>query len=542
MLVTADSSVPAAAPGPALPDRPPRSAWVLVALVTGAIMANINLSVANVALPTIGSDLDASQDQLTLVANAFALGLASTVLYLGSIGDRYGRKLLFVIGAIATVPASMLAAWAPNVEVLILARFLGGVSAALVFPTTLSIIGALYRGRPRITAIALWSGLGSGFAAVGPVIGGWMLEYFWWGSVFLISLPLVVVALGIGLVVLPWHSQEERFPVDHLGGVLSVIGVGGLILWIEHLDDGWTVSRWINLALVALLLAVFFWRQTRAKRPLVALPLAKARTFWVAFVAGGITFGSLIGAMFVGQQFMQNVLGYDPFIAAAVVLPSAVCTALFGQVAGKLIASKGSQFTFMLGLGSVAVAFTMMLITWREGASIWWVLASFAFVGTGVGLSATPASRSLMNSVPPSRGGMGSAFLDLTRDLGGAIIQAFMGALLAGFYAIRVGKELASLPTDEASKVSNEVSEQLTSSFESAASVASKYSGSTAQDIINGASAAFTEGKSAAIGIALLFTIAGLLLVLFRYPGRDEEEAYYEKVQADATPADAAKG
>lgn len=531
--MTADPSVPA--PAAATPDRPPRSALVLVALVTGAIVANINLSVANVALPTIGSDLGASQDQLTLVANAFALGLASTVLYLGSIGDRYGRKLLFVIGAVATVPTAMLAAWAPNVEVLILARFLGGVAAALVFPTTLSIIGALYRGRPRITAIALWSGLGGGFAAVGPVIGGWMLQYFWWGSVFLISLPLVVVALGIGLVVLPWHSQEETFPVDHLGGILSVLGVGGLVLWIEHLDDGFTASRWFTLGIVVLLLAVFLWRQTRARRPLVDLPLAKARTFWVAFVAGAITFGSLIGAMFVGQQFMQNVLGYDPFISAAVVLPSAVCTAIFGQVAGKLIAAKGSQFTFMLGLGSVAFAFTLMLITWRTGASIWWVLIAYAFVGTGVGLSATPASRSLMNSVPASRGGMGSAFLDLTRDLGGAIIQAFMGALLAGAYALRVAKDLADLPADEASKVSTKVADQLTSSYESAASVASEYTGTTAQKILEGAAAAFTEGKSAAIGIALIFTLIGLVLVLVAYPRRDAEEAYYEKVQQAAS-------
>ena len=188
----------------------------------------------------------------------------------------------------------------------------------------------------------------------------------------------------------------------------------------------------------------------------------------------------------------------------------------------------------MLGLGSVALAFTLMLITWRTGASIWWVLIAYAFVGTGVGLSATPASRSLMNSVPANRGGMGSAFLDLTRDLGGAIIQAFMGALLAGAYALRVGKELASLPADEASKVSTKVADQLTSSFESATAVAKDYSGSTAQEIITGASAAFTEGKSAAIGIALLFTLAGLVLVLLRYPGRDEEEAYYARVQADA--------
>ena len=521
-------------------DTPPRSAWVLVALVTGAIVANINLAVANVALPTIGADLGASQDQLTLVANAFALGLASTVLYLGSLGDRYGRKLLFVVGAIATVPTSMLAAWAPNVEVLIVARLLGGIAAALVFPTTLSIIGALYRGRPRITAIALWSGLGGGFAAVGPVIGGWMLEYFWWGSVFLISLPLVVVALVIGLWVLPWHSQEETFAVDHLGGVLSIVGVGGLVLWIEHLDEGLTVSRLMGIAVVAVVLAAFFWRQTRASRPLMSLPLAKARTFWVAFVAGAITFGSLIGAMFVGQQFMQNVLGYSPLISAAVVLPSAICTAIFGQVAGHLIAGKGSQFTFMLGLGSVAVAFTIMLTTWHTGASILWVLVAYAFVGTGVGLAATPASRSLMNSVPASRGGMGSAFLDLTRDLGGAIVQAFMGAVLAGAYAVRISKDLSALPASEASKVSQATAEQLTSSFEGAQSVASQYSGSTAQTILDSAAVAFTEGKSGAMGIALILTLLGLLLVLFAYPRREAEEAYYEKVQAESAAAPAA--
>ena len=312
------------APAAVAQDRPPRSALVLLALVTGAIVANINLGVANVALPTIGRDLGATQDQLTAIANAFALGLASSVLYLGSIGDRYGRKLLFVLGCVLTVPTAMLAAWAPTPEVLTVARYLGGVAAALLFPTTLSLISALYRGRAKVSAIALWSGLGGGVAALGPLIGGWLLQYFWWGSVFLITLPLVVLALAVGLWVLPWRAFEERFPVDHLGGVLSVLGVGGLILTIERADLG-IDSQWLVLLVTsAVILATFFWRQTRARRPLVSLPLAKARTFWVAFVAGAITFGSLIGAMFVGQQFTQNVLGYDTLEAAAVVLPAAV--------------------------------------------------------------------------------------------------------------------------------------------------------------------------------------------------------------------------
>jgi MFS transporter, DHA2 family, multidrug resistance protein len=524
----ADSQEPAAQEASA---QPPRSALVLLALITGAIVANINLSVANVALPTIGADLGATQDQLTSIANAFALGLASSVLYLGTIGDRYGRKLLFVLGAVLTVPTAMLAAWAWSPEVLILARYLGGIAAALLFPTTLSLIAALYRGRARVSAIALWSGLGGGVAALGPLIGGWLLEYFWWGSVFLITLPLVALALAIGLWVLPWHASEEVFPVDHLGGILSVIGVGGLILVISRIDKGITPTWLLSLLVAAVTLSAFLWRQTRARRPLVSLPLARARTFWVAFVAGAITFGSLIGAMFIGQQFTQNVLGYEPLEAAAVVLPAAIFTALFGQLAGRLITAKGSQFTFMLGLGSVAAAFTVMLVTWSSGASVAWVLLAYALVGAGVGLAATPASRSLMSSVPPSRGGMGSAFLDLTRDFGGAIMQAVMGALLAGAYAASIAADLAALPADQAAEVSDETADALTSSFQSAEQVAHQYP-EYATQIASAASDAFTSGKSAAIAVALVMTLVGIALVLFVYPGKRAEEAYYSTVRS----------
>lgn len=526
------SSASDAAPTASERQTPPRSGLVLLALVTGAIVANINLGVANVALPTIGADLGATQDQLTSIANAFALGLASSVLYLGTIGDRYGRKLLFVIGGILTIPTSMMAAWAPTPELLTLARFFGGFSAALIFPTTLSLISALYRGKAKVSAIALWSGLGGGVAALGPLIGGWLLQSFWWGSVFLITLPLVVLALVVGWIVLPWHASEETFEVDHLGGVLSVIGVGGLVVTIEKADAGLDPRWFAYLTVAVVALAAFFWRQTKATRPLVSLPLAKARTFWVAFVAGSITFGSLIGAMFIGQQFTQNVLGYDTLTAAAVVLPAAVCTALFGQLAGRLITAKGSQFTFMLGLGSVAAAFTVMLVTWVDGAAIGWVLIGYGLVGTGVGLAATPASRSLMSSVPPTRGGMGSAFLDLTRDFGGAILQAIMGGVLAGAYARQMKADLSSLSPAQAAQVSSDAAQQLTGSFEGAADVAKSYPSAAAEQIVHAASVAFTDGKTLAIGVALLMTLIGLVLVLVVYPRRDAEEAYYVSVQS----------
>ncbi len=538
MTTPSQQGGPAPSPVGATGDRPPRSALVLLALITGAIVANINLSIANVALPTIGADLGATQDQLTSIADAFALGLASTVLYLGSIGDRYGRKLLFVLGAILTIPTAMLAAWAPSPEILILARFLSGVAAALLFPTTLSLISALYRGKAKVSAIALWSGLGAGVAAIAPVLGGWMLQSFWWGSVFLITLPLVVVALVVGLIVLPWHAHEEVFPVDHIGGVLSVIGVGGLVIVIERADKGITTETLICLAAALVALAAFLWRQTKAPRPLVDLPLARARTFWVAFVAGAVTFGSLIGVMFVGQQFTQNVLGYDPLKAAAVVVPAAICMALFGQLAGRLVTRLGSRFSFTIGLVIVAAAFLLILLTWSSGASIGWVLAGYALIGSGVGLCVTPASRSLMSSVPPVRGGMGSAFLDLTRDFGGAIMQAVMGALLAGAYTAATAASLAALPADQASKVSDETADALTSSFQSAEQVAQQYP-SYADQITAAAADAFTTGKSAAVLVALVMTLVGLALVVFVYPRKQQEEAYYASVQG-SPPSEAA--
>lgn len=513
--------------------RPPRSQLVLLALVTGAIVANVNLSVANVALPTIGTDLGATQDQLATIGNAFALGLASTVLYLGSIGDRYGRKLLFVLGCLLTIPTSMLAAWSTSPQMLTAARFLCGFAAALLFPTTLSLIAALFRGSARVRAIALWSGLGGGVAALGPVIGGWLLQHFWWGSVFLVALPLDILALAIGLWVLPWKAFEEKFRVDHLGGVLSIIGVAGLVLTIERVNAGIDAQWLVILAVGVVAISAFIWRQTKAPRPLVSLPLAKARTFWVAFVAGGITFGSLIGAMFIGQQFTQNVLGYTALAAAAVVLPAAVGTAIFGQVAGRLIPTFGSQFSFMLGLGAVAAAFTVMLVTWTDGVSIGWILGAYALVGIGVGLAATPASRSLMSSVPPVRAGMGSAFLDLTRDLGGAILQAIMGGILAAAYATRVAADLAGLTPAQAEQVSSQAAQQMTASFEGAAEVAKSFPAAAAGQIVASASTAFTDGKTAAIGVALLLTLMGLALVLFVYPRRDREEAYYARVQTD---------
>ena len=223
-----------AAPGAANRDEAPeRAGLVLAALILVAGVANLNLSVANVALPDIGKHFDSSQTTLDLIAVGYSLGLAASVLYLGALGDRYGRKMMLLLGMALSVPACLLAAFAPTDEVLFVARVIGGLSAGMAYPTTLALITALWSGPGRTKSIALWSALGGAIASLGPLVAGALLEEFDWGSVFLITLPLVVVALPMAAKLVPAHVNETTEPVDNLGGILSVVLVAALVLAIN---------------------------------------------------------------------------------------------------------------------------------------------------------------------------------------------------------------------------------------------------------------------------------------------------------------------
>ena len=221
----------------AVSEAPARAGLVLAALILVAGVANLNLSVANVALPDIGRHFDSSQTTLDLIAVGYSLGLAASVLYLGAIGDRYGRKLLLLLGLALSVPACLLAAFAPTDEVLFAARVLGGLSAGMAYPTTLALIAALWSGPGRTKSIALWSALGGAIASLGPLVAGALLEQFDWGSVFLITLPLVVIAFPMAAKFVPAHVNETTEPVDNPGGILSVVLVAALIL-VDQLRPG----------------------------------------------------------------------------------------------------------------------------------------------------------------------------------------------------------------------------------------------------------------------------------------------------------------
>jgi DHA2 family multidrug resistance protein-like MFS transporter len=340
------------------PAAPARAGLVLVALILVAGVANLNLSVANVALPSIGRTFDSSQTALDLIAVGYSLGLAASVLYLGALGDRYGRKLMLVLGMVLSVPACLLAAYAPSDGILFAARVLGGLSAGMAYPTTLALIAALWSGPGRTRAIALWSAIGGGIASLGPLVAGALLESFWWGSVFLVTLPLAVVAVLMAYFIVPSHVNETTEPVDNLGGILSVVLVGALILSINFAPVPNTTALTLGLAAIALAaLIAFFVRQRRARNPLYDLDVARRRIFWVAACAGIIVFGSLMGSAFVSQQYLQNVLGYSTLQAGTAFLPAVVFMILVAPRSARLVDTRGARFTLLIGYVFLVLAF-----------------------------------------------------------------------------------------------------------------------------------------------------------------------------------------
>ena len=515
------------------PERtaPARSGLVLIALILVAAVANLNLSVANVALPSIGEAFDSSQTTLNLIAVGYSLGLAASVLWLGAIGDRYGRKLLLVLGMILSVPASLLAAYAPSDTVLFLARVIGGFSAGMAYPTTLALITALWAGPGRTRAIALWSAIGGGIAALGPLIAGLLLEEFWWGSVFLVTLPLVGIALVMAIVFVPSHVHETTDPVDNLGGILSLVMVGTLILGINFAPVPNEGALAVGLLAVALAAGVaFFLRQRRAANPLYDLEVAARRIFWVAACAGIIVFGSLMAAAFVSQQYLQNVLGYSTVEAGAAILPAIVFMVLVAPRSAKLVEAKGARFTLLGGYVALFLAFLSMLFLWQEGSSYWEIGIAYAFIGVGVGLAGTPASHSLTGSVPVQRAGMASGTADLQRDLGGALLTSIFGALLAAGYASAMGAAIAASP--EGQTISESTQSQLQLSYASADDLAAQ-NPQYADQIIAAAKESFLQGDNWAYTAGLVAVVAGAALVFFMFPKHDEERrllaAYHDE-------------
>lgn len=520
---------------PAAPtsNAPAKSGRILTALILGAGVANMNLAVANVGLPQIGEDLGATQTGLNLVAMGFSLGLAATVLYLGAIGDRYGRKNMLLLGLILGIPAAIMSALAPSIEVLAVSRVLGGFAAGMAYPTTLALITALWSGSSRTRAIALWSALGAAMSAMSPLLAGAILMFAPWGWAFVIAIPFALPAIYLVWKEVPAHINETSEKVDHIGGVLSAIFIGALVLGINFVSlPDEALMGLVTLAVALVSGVAFFWRQATAGEPLFDLTYARRATFWVAAVSGIIVFGSLMGAMFIGQQFLQNVMSYNTFEAGLAILPCVIAMVVAAPFSSGLITRFGSRWTLLIGFALCTVGFLCMYLFWTTDTPLAAVVTSYAFIGAGVGIAGTPASHSLTASVPVTRVGMASGTGDLQRDLGGAIMQSLLGAILGASYAASVASDISDAPASVQSQITSTIGNQLRASYGSAADVAKQFP--QYQDaIVAAARHSFLDGSDAAYLAGIVAMLIGAALTWFFYPRKDREEKMFAQYAAE---------
>lgn len=486
-------------------------------LLTGALVTVFNISVTNVAIPDIASALNANGLQIHFIADGGTLTLASFVLFFGAIGDRYGRKLLFVLGCFIMFITSILSAISQSADMLVLCRLGTGIATAMLYPTTLSMLSTIFENpKQRLLAIGIWSGISAGGAAIAPVVAGTLLEFFTWGSVYLVSVPFTISACILGLKFLPEFKNKIVEPVDYLGGVFSVTFVSFLLFAIIIFPvDGLSERVIVSLCISLLSLILFIIREKTTKYPLLDLAVFKNARFSVASFTITLVAFAQLGVMFLAQQFVQNVLGYNTFEAGLSAFPLAISVLLASPLSAKLDGKIGSKKTIALGLSLVALGFITALF-WTTHSPYSQILVSYILIGIGLGFTVTPSTNAIMNSLPKEKAGIASAVNDVTRDFGSSLGIAVNGSIAAISYKTTLDNVYNNLPESERIPIAENITRTITSSLSGALEVAQRYPGIDSQKLASAAKQAFLHGQIEAMLLSVvLCTVAAIIVFIF---------------------------
>ncbi len=431
---------------PSSTDRATRRGWAALGVLTLAVvLLAIDGTVLSLAVPSLTADLAPTATQLLWIGDVYSFALAGLLVTMGNVADRIGRKRLLLLGSVAFGAASAAAAFAPTPEVLIAARALLGIAGATLMPSTLSLVRAIFRDpRQRTTAIAVWSAGATGGAAAGPLIGGALLEHFWWGSVFLINLPVVVVIVTAGAVLLPESRGSSVAPVDLASAVLSVLAIVPLVYAVKHLAGhgaDWTVAA--GVAVGGLAGWWFVHRQRRLATPLLDLQLFRIPAFSGAVVANSLSVFAFSGLLFFFSQYLQLVRGFPPLLAGAAELPATIASIAAIAVIGVLVRRVGPGRSIGLGLAVAAVGMAGLALA--EGMPTYAGLAvALAIVGLGIGVSMTLATDAVVAAAPRERAGAASAISETGYELGVALGIAVLGSLQTVFYRVALDPDAPS--------------------------------------------------------------------------------------------------
>lgn len=412
----------------------PREWAALAVLMLPVLMVSVDNTVLSFALPSISLDLRPSGTQLLWIVDIYAIMLAGLLIAMGSIGDRVGRRRLLLIGSVGFAAASLLAAFSTSAEMLLAARLLLGVFGATLMPSTLSLIRNVFENpRDRRIAIATWAAMFSGGAALGPIVGGWLLGHFAWGAVFLINVPIVVALIPLALALLPESRDPEPGPLDGLAIALSLVTMLPFVYGIKNLAKHGLDDVTLTAFALAVLAGWSLVRRLRASaHPMIDLTLFRNRVFTGAIVANLLSLMALTGFLFLGAQLLQLVLGLSPMDAALVLLPGLTVTVVSGFVAVRLMQVFSVRALVSGSFTASAVGYAVMALVGVPTVAS--VAIAFALMGVGIGLAETITNDLMLSSVPSSKAGAASAISETAYEIGAVMGTAVLGAVLTAVY------------------------------------------------------------------------------------------------------------
>jgi EmrB/QacA subfamily drug resistance transporter len=531
-------AAPLAASAPADPVH--RRRWLILAvLCLSLLMVVIDNTIVNVALPTLSTELDASTTELQWIVDAYTLVFSALLLAFGHFGDRFGRKLALQLGLVIFALTSALAAAATTSTQLIGARALMGIGAAFVFPATLAILVNVFTDRrERAAAIGIWSACTGLAVALGPVTGGYLLENFAWGSIFLVNLPLAAIALLAGWFLVPTSRDPRAGGMDHLGLVLSAVGVVlvvGAIIEAPH--RGWTDALVIAAGTLGVaLIAVFVVWERRVEHPLLDVGLFRNARFTAASASVTAAFFALFGFIFLITQYLQLVQGFTPLEAGIRTLPFAIATGATSPLAIVAMHRWGSKIVVAGGLAVMAVGFVLASRIGVDTPYVGLTLVSMVTIAIGLGLTTGPATESIMGVLPEEKAGVGSAVNDTTRELGGTLGVAVVGSVFASAYAATIVDALRPLGLPAP------VLDAAGQSMAAALTVAQTLPGDVGGRIVAVAQEAFIDGLSIGSLVAAGVAAAGAVLAVAFLPARQslirQEPVSTARVDANAASMD----
>jgi EmrB/QacA subfamily drug resistance transporter len=488
--------------------------WTLGVLCLALLVIGLDNTVLNVALPTLVRDLHATSTQLQWVVDAYTIVYASLLLTTGSMGDRFGRKGALSVGLVMFGVGSLASAFSGSATMLIAARGLAGVGGCIIMPATLSILTNVFPAEERGNAIGVWAGVSGLGIVVGPTVGGYLLQHFWWGSVFLINVPVMLVALVAGWYLVPDSRDPSSPRLDPIGTVLSSVGLVALLYGvIESPSLGWAnPGVLVAFGAGAAILGTFVWWELHSRHPMLDVRFFKNPRFSGASIAVTLIFFAMFGALFFLTQYLQDVLGYSALRAGLAFTPLAVTMMVAAPNSARLTRRFGTKRVVTGGMLVIAAAL-LLLSRAGVGSSYLLVGAILALLGVGIGCGMSPATESIMGSLPLAKAGVGSAVNDTTRQVGGALGVAVLGSITNAAYRSHVAAAASGLPAVARVAVRNGIGNAL------AVAQALPSAGARAT-LAASAKLAFVHAMSTTVLIAAAVAVGGAVVAWVWLPAR----------------------